>query len=98
MKTVLTPIGDALVRIMNEERIYSVFSMEPMMVQAASEANALPACKEPHPLNYARYGSQKLLRDGRFDVTLSLAHDSRGRSRKLRLYTLKEEYRQKEST
>lgn len=47
----------------------------------------------PHPLNRARVVASWLDRDERFRTHLFRGHDSMGRDRLLRLYTLKEEFR-----
>lgn len=47
----------------------------------------------PHPLNRAQVAASWLGRDERFTISRMHGCDSNGRSRILRLYTLKEEFR-----
>ena len=93
MKT--NKVGDALIAIFKKDGIcYSACALDGYMVDAGHEAGiSLWSGMNPYPLNMGRVAASYISRDERFQTRLFRAHDSRMRERKLKLYTLKEEFR-----
>ena len=97
MKT--NPVGDAMIAILVREGggyMWSACVMDGWMNSAFCEAVPEPKLwkgMNPHPLNRAQVAASWLGRDERFAISRIHSNDSNGRSRILRLYTLKEEFR-----
>lgn len=91
-------VGDAVAAYMcrEGEGFFSLCVMDGAMNDAVCDLD--PPLKlwkgmNPHPLNRAQVAASWLARDDRFEVKHFHAHDSLGRERVLRLFSLKEEFR-----
>lgn len=92
-------VGDAMIALMVKYGggvCWSVCCMDGWMNDAFLDAKPEPKLwkgMNPHPLNRALVAASWLGRDERFAISRMRGHDSNGRSRILRRYTLKEEFR-----
>ncbi|UTC28081.1 hypothetical protein GURKE_00490 [Brevundimonas phage vB_BpoS-Gurke] len=91
-------VGDAMIALMVEQGggvCWSVCVMDGWMNDAFFVEPPINLWKgmNPHPLNRAQVAASYLARDARFQISRMHGHDSNGRARILRLYTLKEEFR-----
>lgn len=91
-------VGDTFVAYMNREGegYFGLCVLDGAMNDAVRDLD--PPLKlwknmNPHPLNRAQVAASWLARDGRFEISHIRAHDTLGRSRRLRLFTLKAEHR-----
>lgn len=82
-------IGDLTIEYMKRERCFRAMWGDGFLVDVACDAGVTV----PHPLNKMDKAVSALSRDKRFDMRLTWGHDSRCRQRKVRLFTLREEYR-----
>lgn len=82
-------IGDLTIAYMKRERCFRVMWGDGCLCDIACDAGVTV----PHPLNKIDKAVSALSRDKRFDMKLTRGHDSRGRQRWVRLFTLREEYR-----
>lgn len=88
-------VGDAMLAYMAREKCWSICVLDGAMNDVVCDLDPpLPLWKgmNPHPLNRAQVGASYLARDNRFEILKIHAHDSRNRSRVLRLFRAKPEY------
>lgn len=87
-------VGDAMLAYMAREGFWSVCVFDGCMTDIACDLDLkLWKGMNPHPMNRSQVAASYLARDDRFEIKHIRAHDTRSRSRLLRLYVAKEAVR-----